>query len=400
MSVTAVLFKSKKLRNGEHPIMLRYTFDRKVKYVSTGFVSKPVHWDDKKKRPKKKHPEYDIIDGYLDFQLGRVKKQIVKFTEEGKVFTFEDFEVLVKGKQDKVDVYSFTEELIARKKSIGKIKTADSYKDTLYAIRRCAKSKKSLSFHDVNYRFLVRMEQKLRKEGAGTNTIGIYMRTFRAIFNAAIKEQLVERKLYPFNDYKVSKLKEPTRKRALKKEHVRQIEALALEEGSLRWHMRNYFLFSYYCRGINFKDMAELTWENISDGRLFYSRSKTKDTFNIKLLPKALEILDYYRTHSDSRYVFPIFNEGHKTPQQLENRRKKVLKQYNDSLSEMGEEIGLGFRITSYFARHTYATVAKRGKVPISMISEAMGHSNEQVTQAYLDSFENTELDDAHEGIL
>ncbi|MEN7548760.1 site-specific integrase [Rapidithrix thailandica] len=186
----------------------------------------------------------------------------------------------------------------------------------------------------------------------------------------------------------------------MKKEHIKAIEQLPLQPWSKAWEMRNLFLFSYYCRGINFKDMAFLTWENIREGRLIYIRRKTGDLLNMELLPPALAILADYRTIAIGEHIFPILSDFHKTPQQIENQLKKVLKQMNDEMTELGKQIGLDFRITSYFARHTYATVMKRNKVSISMISEAMGHSNEKVTQAYLDSFENDELDKAHKGLL
>lgn len=401
MNIEPYLFKGKKLKNGEHPIMIRATLNRKSKYVTTKYSSPLNLWDSNKKKPRKRHPSYVEIDEYLTLEINKIKKAINKFKEEEKNFTLDDFKEVAKKKKKIIDVFTFGEEVIQRKKNIGKLKTAESYKNTLRAINRSLTKQQPLNFQDVNYRFLIRMEESLKQGGTGVNTIGIYMRTFRALYNMAIKEGLVDKKLYPFNDYKVGRLKEPARKRALKKEDIKKIEAIELKEGTMKWHMRNYFMFSYYCRGINFKDLAYLTWDNIRDGKLIYIRRKTGGLLNLKLLPEAWAILNHYKENLGSKgYVFPVLSEFHKTETQKEDRLNKVLGNMNDAMSELAKEIGLSFRVTSYFARHTYATVAKRGNVSTTKISEAMGHSHESVTQAYLDSFENSELDDAHEGIL
>ncbi|MEN7550805.1 phage integrase SAM-like domain and Arm DNA-binding domain-containing protein, partial [Rapidithrix thailandica] len=252
MSVQGVLFKSKTLQNGEHPIMLRYILHRKVKYVATGFHSSVKHWDSQRKCPRKKHPEYLLIDEYLNHTIAKVKKAIHKCNEEGGIFSFEDFERLVKGERETIDLFTFAEKVIQDKIDLGKIKTADTYKDALRSLRQIAGNQPKLSFQELNYVFLKKMEEQLLGKGLSMNTIGIYMRALRAIYNRAIKEELVEKKYYPFEGYKVSRLKNATPKRALKKEHIKAIEQLPLQPWSKAWEMRNLFLFSYYCRGINF----------------------------------------------------------------------------------------------------------------------------------------------------
>ena len=144
--------------------------------------------------------------------------------------------------------------------------------------------------------------------------------------------------------------------------------------------------------------MAYITKKNIMDGRLVYCRKKTKKTINLPLQHEALEVLEKYR--SDSEYLFPIFSAFHKTEQQKRNRLHKVITKVNDALKEIGKELGITIDLTTYVARHSYATVLKRSGVSTAIISESLGHSSEKVTQIYLDSFENSQIDEAMKNLL
>ena len=158
------------------------------------------------------------------------------------------------------------------------------------------------------------------------------------------------------------------------------------------------FRFSYFMGGINFVDMAYLTWKNISEGRLIYYRKKTGKLINLPIQEDAKFLLDKYR-NSERQYIFPIFSSFHKTEQQRLNRLHKVITKVNACLKEIGKELHLPVTLTTYVARHSYATVLKRAGVSTSIISESLGHSSEKVTQIYLDSFENSQIDKAMENL-
>jgi site-specific recombinase XerD len=233
------------------------------------------------------------------------------------------------------------------------------------------------------------------------NSISVYFRTLRSLFNKAIQEKLIKIEKYPFNVYKISKLSVKTKKRAISMESIQKISNLDFEIDSLDWHSKNYFLFSFYTMGTNIVDIAHLTKANIEDGRLKYKRMKTGNEYNIKLLAPALEILDYYLKHPKSNYIFPMLNNTiHISPTQIHNRVKKVTKQINASLKSIGVLCEIEIKLTTYVARHSFATVLKRNGVSTSIISEAMKHDTEKTTQIYLDSFENSVIDDANETLL
>ncbi len=165
---------------------------------------------------------------------------------------------------------------------------------------------------------------------------------------------------------------------------------------------RDIFMFSYLMAGINFKDIALLKWANIVNGRIYYNRKKTGKVMNCKLSTEALRIIERYsKTHAQDGYIFLILDKReHKTERQILNRVHKVLKKINAHLNELGTEIGLNIPLTTYVARHTFATVMKRSGVSMELISESLGHSNLTTTQIYLDSFENSQMDEAMQNLV
>ena len=157
-------------------------------------------------------------------------------------------------------------------------------------------------------------------------------------------------------------------------------------------------------QGINLTDITLLRWSNILEGRLFYTRAKTGKDFNLRLLAPALEIMERYRLFTGGKpgnYVFPILDaERHLTATQKDNRIHKLTGQINRGLKEIARMAGIDVVLTSYVARHTYATVLKTSGVPIAVISEALGHESEAITHTYLKSFENEVIEAANENLL
>ena len=140
-------------------------------------------------------------------------------------------------------------------------------------------------------------------------------------------------------------------------------------------------------------DMAYLTEKNIMNGRLVYNRKKTSKLINLPLSSESVKIIGLYK--DNGMYLFPILSAVHKTEQQKLNRLHKVITKVNKALKEIGVELGLPIKLTTYVARHSFATVLKRAGVSTSVISESLGHSSEKITQIYLDSFENSQIDEA-----
>lgn len=403
-SIKAVLYTSKRLANGEHPVMLRVIKDRKVKYISTGFNCTIEMWDKENNQPKKKHPLYKEAKILIGNKTLEAEKLVLVLENENK--NLSAYEIKGKLKKEKVNnnyVFKYFDVVINRLKATGQIKNSKVYKDTKINLEHFTKNK-DFHFSDIDLEFLNKFEEHLKRNNKGANTIFIYFRTFRALINKAIQEEVCSEKYYPFKKFSLSKYaKIKTEKRAISKDDINKIKNLDVNKYPHLIEAKNVFMFSFYCRGINFIDLALLKWKDIKNNRLIYTRQKTKELFSIEIMQPVHEILEYYKPftykNSDS-YIFPIFNETHNTASTLFNRREKMMRKINKELKEIALIQGIEAELTTYVARHSYATILKKSGIPTSIISEALGHDSEKTTKVYLESFENNVLDDASKVIL
>jgi len=391
-----VLFKSKTLSNGAHPIMLRVTYQRIRKYYSLKEQGFPKNWNDELGLFNKNKEE----NSKLSLFASKAKKALRTIEENNHEFSFSKFEELFFKSSRPVRVFDYWENVIASLKEENRIGTATSYNDALKAFKRFQKNKNPL-FPDVDYKLLDRYRKYL-KSRYSVNTTGIYLRSMRVIFNHAIKNKTLSKELYPFEQFEIKT--EETIKRALRKSDIEKIYEMNIEKGTRLWHSRNFFLFGYLCQGINFIDLVKLRWdENIYNDRISYRRQKTGKLFSVKIQGKLADIIDYYRnefTNPDG-FIFPILNLD-LSESTKRHRTKNHLKKINKDLKIICKwlEIPSAEKISYYWCRHSYATVLKRDGVQTAKISEALGHSSEKVTQVYLDSFDSEFLDEANANLL
>jgi integrase len=274
----------------------------------------------------------------------------------------------------------------------------------LRTLKRFIPLRKTLLFDEVDVAFLNKLETDLRSRSLAETTISIVFRTLRAVFNKAREEERIPMTTYPFMKFKISKFNTQTKKRALKKEEVLMILSYDASKSKKLQLSKDIFIFSYLCQGINFIDIAYLKWSDVADNRVVYRRAKTGSDFSVGLKPASEEIINRYRTETYQRatdYIFPILDKHvHITEQQQTYRIQKLLAQVNKNLKLIGKEIGLNIPLTTYVARHSYATVLKMSGIPTAQISEALGHKSEAITQTYLKSFENSVIDLANEALL
>lgn len=404
-TISVILYSSKVLKNGENPLMLRITQNRKRKYKSLGISCKINDWDIKNNRPKSKHPNKALLEKIISKKIAEYKEQVLEFKSEGKDYTVDTLLNTVEKPTRRISVFNFYTEIIDRLKSTNQLGNAGAYKDSKNSIMNFTKEK-DIMFSEIDYSFLIKYETEMRKKELNENSISFYFRTLRALFNKAIQEKVCKATSYPFKKFKVAKFSNETKRRAITKDEIKKIEALDIPESSKRFTARQYFLFSFYCQGINFADIALLKWENIIGNRVFYTRAKTGKEINFILLEPALKIIEYWKpitSKSKKHYVFPILNnEIHISPTQIKNRTHKVIGIVNEALKEIGQDpdVGLEIPLTTYVARHTFATVLKRSGVSTAIISETMGHKTETITQVYLKSFENEIIDEAVKNLL
>ena len=400
-SIDVVLFASKILKNGEHPIMVRLIKDRKAKYISTGESCSKALWDDKKNLPSKKHPLSKEMVIKIEKVKTEAKRLLMKLEDEQSDFSSEEFTKKLKNQSRKTTVIQFLDEVIAELIKADKIGNANVHKNLRNVILRF-RNKKDFTFAELDGSFLRKFEQDFRERGVSEVSMSVHFRTFRALYNRAISEDFAKKESDPFVDFKVSKFNTKTKKRAIKKDEILKIANLIVEKGTRLYNSQNAFMFSYYCSGINISDIIELEWKNISpDDMLDYVRNKTGQQMKLKLLPPAKEILAYYQKYNTGEYIFPYLDKStHKTETQINNRVKKITKQINQDLKTLAQMAEIEINLTTYVARHTFATVLKRSGVSIPKIGEMLGHGAEKTTTIYLDDFENEELYEATLNLL
>lgn len=392
-TVTVVCYKSKVLSNNESPLMLRVTKDRKRKYVSLGISVNPEHWDFSKNQPKAECPNREYIELLIADKLKEYSAKIVELKATNQEFTSTTLvEKVCVNRVNRKTVGDLFREHISSLTASGRKSYALSIKQ-LYNSLIEFNGHLDIPFSEMDIVWLRRYEAFLRRKGLAENTIGIRFRTLRSIYNVAIEEDVVSAELYPFKKLKVSKLHQETAKRALSKEDIERVLSYKSTNRYMRFPI-DIFAFTYYCGGINFVDIAHLTKANITDGRLIYKRQKTKKLIKIPLQPQAVALIEKY-SNDESQYLFPILSDFHKTDIQQANRIHKVISKVNERLKQIGKALNLPIALTTYVARHSQATVMKRAGVSTAVIREIMGHSSERVTQIYLDSFDNEQVDNA-----
>jgi integrase/recombinase XerD len=383
---------SRPLSNGKHRVYLSIIKNRKRKIISLGLECKIEDFNNE--TFNKNHPNHQLENELLLNLKSRALKLLRNFQLKEQDFTLDEFEDEFRSRKTTTDVLlvEFFNEIIDEMIRAGRISNAKAYQSTRDSIIKF--NGKKTKFKGITLTFLEKYEVFLRENGNQNGGIAFKMRELRAILNKARRRKIIPKEPYPFEDYKISKLKSNATKRALSIEDFKKIRDVDLTDKPYLMEAYHYFMFSIYTRGMNFKDMMHLKWSDIQNNRIHYTRSKTKGKFNIEIIDNAQKILDYYHTQKrPTKYVFPILLHENLTPQQIDNRKQKVLRRYNLKLKEIAKLVGIDTRLTSYVARHSFATILKMSGTPIEKISEMMGHADVSITMSYLKEFTNEDLD-------
>lgn len=377
-------------KNGNCSVKIRVTFNRKRKYFGTGIELKKEDFE-KVIESKRKTPEQKALYTKLNYFLTKANNVIDKLA----VFTFDTFEEHYLEQRNVQNSVSFAfDKRIEQLRLEDRIGTAVSY--------NCAKNslesfKRNLTFAEITPSLLQKYQNWMTGNNKSTSTIGIYLRSLRAIYNL----QSIDASLYPFGEGK-KKYSIPTSrniKKALTVAEIAKIFNYEAELKSTKDMAKDYWIFLYLCNGMNVKDFCLLKWKDIEANTLYYKRSKTERSksetklITVALKPETMAIIKKWGRPSliKEAYIFPHLQTGIGA----ENERKiyqQLTKTINKYIKRIGIEVGIKHNITSYFARHSFATVLKRAGTNVSMIQNLLGHSSTKVTESYLDGFENEQI--------
>lgn len=377
--------------------MVRICKNGKKKYKSLGISVNPAHWDFKKNLPKPKCPNYEALLILINEKINEFQRIILDKKVNNAEFTATTLLQSTDTFQSKhlVSVGEGFLNYIQALKNENRLRYAGMFEVSYSSFIKFNKHL-DIPFSDIDVTWLKKYEQWMKSNHYAINTIGTRLRHLRAVFNKAVESK--QTTAYPFNSYKLSKVNQQTAKRAISKQDIQRVINYKGKSDMERLAI-DLFTFSYFTAGINFIDMAMLERSNIVDGQLVYYRKKTKKQIIIPLQDKAVEIIKKY-SNEHSPYLFPVLSPFHKTEVQVANRLHKVLAKVNKHLKDIGDKLKLPLPLTTYVARHSYATVLKRAGVSTAIISESLGHSSEKITQTYLDSFDNEQIGNAMKNLL
>lgn len=296
---------------------------------------------------------------------------------------------------DEVGILSFIERQVDYLNSCNRYSTARNYMRTKNSLASyCNSCDLPLSLVDES--FIEGYNLFLQQRGIVRNSISFYMRILRAVYNKAVRQHLIERQRgNPFANVYTGI--DRTRKRAVNEKIISKLYKLDLKSSPVLSLARDMFVFSYCTRGMSFVDMAYLCKSNIKSGEICYSRHKTDQQLVVRIEPVVQRIIDRY-ANPFSNYIFPIL----KSCDAAKNftQYQIALNYYNRQLKRLSGMLQLDCCLTSYVARHSWATSARRHNIPLSVISAGMGHTSERTTQIYLSALENNVIDKANRRII
>lgn len=288
----------------------------------------------------------------------------------------------------------FMQGIIRQQKQLGKIRTSETYTAALSSFMKFREGQDIL-MHEMDADTMTLYEAWLKDKGVCLNTVSFYMRILRATYNRAVEQALTVQR-HPFKHVYTGIGK--TAKRALPLKAVKRIKGLDLSTKTHLEYARDMFLFSFYTRGMAFIDMAFLRKSDLKNGIITYRRRKTGQLLSVKWEPCMSDIIAKYGENAATRYLLPIIND----PSADERAQyKNAICRINVALKEVASLAGLHhIPLTMHVARHCWASAARSKNIPVSVISEGMGHDSEETTRIYLASLDTSTIDRANSLIL
>ncbi len=340
------------------------------------------------------------IQERINWDLKRLNTIIKRFNKRNGRYTADDIINAFTIQSQEQTFFNFMQSVIAKLKLLNKYRTAENYSTTLNNFAKF-RNNEDLSMREIDSDMMMQYEASLIRRGVTKNTTSFYMRILRAVYNRAVEQELIEQR-NPFK-YVYTGI-DKTVKRAISLAAIKRIKELDLSLQPTLDFARDMFLFSFYTRGMSFIDMAYLRKTDFRNGIITYRRRKTGQRLSIKWEKCMQEIVAKYGNStlyrsisSDSPYLLPILTSP------LDNTRSQYrssLQLINRSLKTIVKLAKLDVPLTMYVARHSWASIARSKHIPVSVISEGMGHDSETTTQIYLASLDTAIIDRANSLIL
>ena len=387
-SVKLMLNKSRILNNGSYPLVFQVIHNRRKKLLYTGYRMKEEVFDESEGKIMngvgstftatevvKMNRELRKMRNQIDIRIRQLERTREEFAVED-ILTQNAFGT---GKSQ-FYLLRYINAQIERKQELKKVGMAAAYKSTRSSLAKFI-GRPDVRMSEVDLAFVRRYEDFLYSNGASGNTVSYYLRNLRSLYNQAVTDGYHPRGEYPFAKAQTRPAK--TVKRALSRTDMQNLADLNLENEPELEFTRDLYLFSFYAQGMAFVDIVLLKKTDICNGVLTYSRHKSKQLIRIVVTPQMQGVIDKYNTENE--YLFPIISGEYASGYQ---KYRLALGRINRHLKKIAVVADIKVPLTTYTARHTWATLARDYGAPISVISAGLGHTSEEMTRVYLKDFD------------
>jgi len=385
---TAIVLDTRRAtKTSEYPVKLRVTFKRERKYYGLNIYLNEDDW--KKVNGEKPREEYKKTR----FKIDKILKEADNLIEELEVFSFPLFESKFFNKASVTKVKDKFQMYIDELDQQERVGTSALYVATMNSI---SKFNEELEFGDITEDFLKKYEKWMISNENSLTTIGMYLRNLRALVNQAIKEGIIKTQQYPFGKNKYQIPNGENVKKAINMDGIQKIINYETIPFTSEDKAKDFWLLTYLCNGANMCDICKIRYKDIEGDKWVFYRSKTIRTsrsqkqIEVILAPEAKKIIEKWslKSNKPDDYVFSILNKT-MSPKRLKAVVQSFTSLVNDYMKKIAKNLEIESKLTTYVARHTYSTILKRNGVPLSYISDSLGHHTIQTTENYLDSFED-----------
>lgn len=397
MASIKVKFRPSTVADHEGTIYYQIIHERKVRQLLSDYKVFPSEWDESRSMvtttQKSERKSFILsIRERIRWDVERLTKIDRKLDANGMIYAADDVIDEFNRYAREYSLFNFMESIIAKLKQNGKVRTSETYKSTLNSFKKFRQDE-DIMLDCLTSEIMEAYEAWHHKRGVAPNTISFYTRILRAVYNRAVEDDIIENR-NPFRHVYTGVDK--TVKRALPLVLIKKIKALDLSLTPSLDFARDMFLMSFYLRGMSFIDMAFLRKTDLKNGYVTYRRRKTGQQLIIEWTKEMQMILDKYPENTTD-YLLPIIrNPGTNERCTYRNMGYNI----NHNLKKIAKMVGVQIPLTLYVARHSWASAAKAKGIPLSVISEGMGHDSEATTQIYLASLDTSVVDKANSLIL
>lgn len=386
-----VLRKDKTNKRGECPIHFRITKDRKPRYIASGIMVPEQAWDEKNTRVRPSVQNSARLNALLQAKFAEVQAMFLESETVDRSLSSTQIRDRVNGKPS-IGFFPFADKMVNRFKEQGKIGT---YRDRMGILNKLERffGNRNASFSDITHAVLERFTEYMRtKLGNKTNTITHNLKFLKAVYNEALRKEVIEYHHNPFRQIKFQT--EKTQKGFLTEPELESLVKLELSGNPQLEMYRDMFLFASETGGVRISDLLQLRWEKIDGSHVHFTTRKTKGQMSLKLPNRSLEIIERYRRKTG--YLFPVLDEDMDTEdaELLHDSIQDATSKVNKGLKELSKLAGIDKKVTTHIGRHTWATRALRKGIPVEKVSKLMGHSTILMTLEYA-KIVNEDLDRA-----